>query len=456
MRLPCALLVAGLATMCAGAGDDPAWGPEEKAAALERYRAVDAFYRGHGTVAPPAWWRVRRREDVKDARGEVVTLDGKDASNMHGIHKNVKVARIRVDGADADVVVKWQTDNGAKKDVFGEFYTELLYLEHMRGQPGVPELHGAWYVGERRNAPHYAYVVADCGAPVAFAAGGPEYALPAAYFDAAYANPLAVARSWFRLGRSFAERGGYVLGDFQPQQFTILDGEIFLVDAPDAHEGPAADAYRSLNAKAHAARFPADNASYATRDSEPEKGRPSTWVIRSRSEHPRFETPKGGAPSSEDDPKRAETDRERRLHKGEKRSRPRCGSDSERRRCPTAPKSYHCCCDVVDRRGKIHRGGKRCTKSRGAPEAKALGRCGADGKCPTLSAKTHVFDFANRNWILDHVAALAPEAEAALLRRLKAVMSAPDPDDRPTFSELLERLDQGARDIAASWGPAVT
>ena len=114
-----------------------------------------------------------------------------------------------------------------------------------------------------------------------------------------------------------------------------------------------------------------------------------------------------------------------------------CAADAD---CPTT-KEFHCCCAT---RGPeaYHSSGKVCVGSRGAPEAK--GRCAA-GRCARLSAATHVFDWANRNWILDHVIALAPKPEAALLRGLKARMSAADPADRPTFSEALAALDRGAR-----------
>ena len=62
--------------------------------------------------------------------------------------------------------------------------------------------------------------------------------------------------------------------------------------------------------------------------------------------------------------------------------------------------------------------------------------------CAALSAKTHVFDFANRAWILGAVrdAATGPEADA--LAALMARMSAPDPDDRPTFAGALALLDR--------------
>ena len=84
--------------------------------------------------------------------------------------------------------------------------------------------------------------------------------------------------------------------------------------------------------------------------------------------------------------------------------------------------------------------GARAPTGRGAPEA--VGYCTANRTCAALSAKTHVFDFANRAWILGAVrdAATGPEADA--LAALMARMSAPDPDDRPTFAGALALLDR--------------
>ena len=76
----------------------------------------------------------------------------------------------------------------------------------------------------------------------------------------------------------------------------------------------------------------------------------------------------------------------------------------------------------------------------GAPEAR--GKCLA-GTCMRLSEKTHVFDVANRPWLLPGIAARAEDpASKTFLRGLIRLASAEAPEDRPSFAELLDRLDQ--------------
>ena len=92
-----------------------------------------------------------------------------------------------------------------------------------------------------------------------------------------------------------------------------------------------------------------------------------------------------------------------------------------------------------------------------APEA--VGHCTAQKRCAPLTAKTHVFDFANRGWILGAAGNLCLEpstrvegpaqaadavergAEADALASVMTAMSAPEPDARPSFSGALALLD---------------
>ena len=153
--------------------DDPAWGLEEVAAALYRFERVNDFFVGKGAVAPPEWWAVRNASDVR-VESDVMA---------HGMNKKVSRGTVVVDGRDVDVVVKapfrdflgeWlrRKDRRNQKQEkrkeqhghrwlttdpeFGDFYTELCYLEFLRGQPGVPTLYGGWY---GINAPHYVLVI---------------------------------------------------------------------------------------------------------------------------------------------------------------------------------------------------------------------------------------------------------------------------------------------------------
>jgi len=60
-----------------------------------------------------------------------------------------------------------------------------------------------------------------------------------------------------------------------------------------------------------------------------------------------------------------------------------------------------------------------------------------------LSEKTHVFDVANRPWLLPGIAARADDpASKTFLRGLIRLANQTRPEDRPSFAELLDRLDQ--------------
>ena len=71
----------------------------------------------------------------------------------------------------------------------------------------------------------------------------------------------------------------------------------------------------------------------------------------------------------------------------------------------------------------------RVAPSRG-PESK--GEC-RDGACVLISEKTHVFDSANRPWLLPFIAEKATGAERDLLLTLIRHASAHQPEHRPSF-----------------------
>ena len=78
--------------------------------------------------------------------------------------------------------------------------------------------------------------------------------------------------------------------------------------------------------------------------------------------------------------------------------------------------------------------------ARAAPEAG--GKCLA-GTCMRLSEKTHVYDVANRPWLLPGIAARVEDPAAGdFLRSLIRLANQTRPEDRPSFAELLDRLDQ--------------
>ena len=77
--------------------------------------------------------------------------------------------------------------------------------------------------------------------------------------------------------------------------------------------------------------------------------------------------------------------------------------------------------------------------ARGAPEAR--GKC-VRGTCALLSEKTHVYDVANRPWLLPYIADRATGGDRAFLVALIRHASAEDPDDRPSFAELVGAIDR--------------
>ena len=77
--------------------------------------------------------------------------------------------------------------------------------------------------------------------------------------------------------------------------------------------------------------------------------------------------------------------------------------------------------------------------ARGAPESK--GEC-RDGACVLISEKTHVFDSANRPWLLPFIAEKARGAERDLLLTLIRHASKARDEDRPSFAQMVDHLDR--------------
>ena len=65
--------------------------------------------------------------------------------------------------------------------------------------------------------------------------------------------------------------------------------------------------------------------------------------------------------------------------------------------------------------------------------------------CERLSEKTHVWDVANRPWLLPFIAEKATGSVQKFLRSLIAFASEQDPDKRPSFEELVKRVDAFAK-----------
>ena len=357
---------------------------EHNRTALGRLEQIDAWLAGG---AAPDAWRVR---GPRDLAGEGVAL-------AKSIQKEVNASSIvrERDGRRVPVVVK--ALRKARQFAFGHrdsdiAYFELLWLEYLRGEPGVPALYGGWMTSE-----HLVWVVSH-GGPLIGTIRDPRVnhnrkkppSMLSAYDEMARENPLHLARSWLRCFRSFAERGGFVLTDFKVDQFTLGDGEIYLVDGPAPNSGPvAAFARRHFTSGAPDNILTKDN-----RDAKPKH----------------IDLEPGAATSCGEDRKRSAT----------------CGKRTY---------DYHRCdSDAACKDGVTLLG---IPNSRSAPE---LTRC-RDDKCEAFDWRVHVFDVARRAWILPRIIALAKDKRARkTLANVADRMAAARPEDRPTFDALLREL----------------
>ena len=358
---------------------------EHNRTALGRLEQIDAWLAGG---AAPDAWRVR---GPRDLAGEGVAL-------AKSIQKEVNASSIvrERDGRRVPVVVK--ALRKARQFAFGHrdsdiAYFELLWLEYLRGEPGVPALYGGWMTSE-----HLVWVVSH-GGPLIGTIRDPRVnhnrkkppSMLSAYDEMARENPLHLARSWLRCFRSFAERGGFVLTDFKVDQFTLgRDGEIYLVDGPAPNSGPvAAFARRHFTSGAPDNILTKDN-----RDAKPKH----------------IDLEPGAATSCGEDRKRSAT----------------CGKRTY---------DYHRCdSDAACKDGVTLLG---IPNSRSAPE---LTRCRND-KCEAFDWRVHVFDVARRAWILPRIIALAKDKRARkTLADVADRMAAARPEDRPTFDALLREL----------------
>mmetsp|Transcript_22257 Transcript_22257/g.66716 ORF Transcript_22257/g.66716 Transcript_22257/m.66716 type:complete len:421 (-) Transcript_22257:44-1306(-) len=317
----------------------------------------------------------------------------------HSGEKRVATSRVRVDGNDQDVVVKSMKPYRGSN---GTMHLETLYLEFLRGEPGIPWLYGAYY---DRGVLHT--VVERAGEQLGHGTGSAwdPSSFVDGYRDLAEEDPAGVARAWIRLFRSVAERGGFVLHDFTPRQFTYARDEtgapaIYLVDAPMPHTGPMAAALSNTP------QFAAE---------------PHAAALRRR----------------------------------------RTCRDS--RDC-LGVKLYHCCCaDSVDafhhrRYFATHNtsgdGGVCEPGSMGAPETHGV--CGALGAepniCAPITAKTHVFDLGGHGWILPALLNASRSRHGgrrefrdfATENRIKKALqraTRTEPADRPNFDQLLALLE---------------
>ena len=177
---------------------------------LARAATIDVFFQ---KATAPDTWTVRSSNDLTGPITEIYD-------------KAKRVSRAHFKGRR--VVVKTGGRHGLSNENRGAgvLYFELLYLEALRGAPGIPELLGAWV--EDGNV---TYVVRDCGQAIGAGTSGKPSVMAPAYAQRAEHYPLELARALIACFQSFA--ANFLLEDFRAMQFTLDGkGDIYLVDGP--------------------------------------------------------------------------------------------------------------------------------------------------------------------------------------------------------------------------------
>ena len=150
---------------------------------LARAATIDAFFQN---ATAPDTWTVRSHSDLTGPIAEIYD-------------KAKRVSRAHFKGRR--VVVKTGGRHGLSNENRGAgvLYFELLYLEALRGAPGIPELLGAWV--EDGNV---TYVVRDCGQAIGAGTSGKPSIMAPAYAQRAEHYPLELARALLACFRSWA------------------------------------------------------------------------------------------------------------------------------------------------------------------------------------------------------------------------------------------------------------
>ena len=157
-------------------------------ALLRRAKAIDDWFAAPTNRTTPVAWTVRRKSDVQ--LGEKISSKAKTVyrGSMRG----------------APVIVKGKGRHAARGDYGGDvLWEEMIYLEALRGEPGIVPLHGAWFSDDAR---HVSFVVGDCGPPIGKTSRDKPPLTSRAFDERARKRPLELAKAILECFGAWASR----------------------------------------------------------------------------------------------------------------------------------------------------------------------------------------------------------------------------------------------------------
>ena len=157
-------------------------------ALLRRAEAIDDWFAAPTNRTTPVAWTVRRKGDVR--LGEKISSKAKTVyrGSMRG----------------APVIVKGKGRHAARGDYGGDvLWEEMIYLEALRGEPGIVPLHGAWFSDDAR---HVSFVVGDCGPPIGKTSRDKPPRMSRAFDERARERPLELAKAILECFGAWASR----------------------------------------------------------------------------------------------------------------------------------------------------------------------------------------------------------------------------------------------------------
>jgi len=321
-----------------------------------------------------------------------------------GAHKEVYRLQPQIGGETAPIIMKrgkgslkkegkmfferqlaW-AQNGRPEQII-----EILYLEYLRHQPGVPELLGG-YIEQRvphnrtHTEPYLVWLLRDTGGSPIWGKNVPS----TIYESLAREKPVELAIAILRCFRSFSDVGGFFMRDLLPKQFVVTETPVnfLLIDAPEPHSG--------LVASVLGASVPYGYGG---------QGHPVEL----------------------------------------------CLSDVDCRHTP----SFHRCSTYVNgSRVPDPEHFPFCGSSLGAPEAmghcnkavtvsklpKGITSRNEKNRCSPLTAKTHIFDLATKPWLLPFMA-----NQSQIVQDLLPLMKVSLPSRRLSFSDCIRFLQKRVR-----------